>query len=305
MLSRLIGVMWVGIGILCASLATFWMVLEDRLLNALPKVVIPFLGLLASMISVPVWAPPPYGAQVTLLVGVFFIILGTRLTVGMAGTRIVAAFIHVVVGFCLLAFTFLFFTMPIPWPSPSMRYMVCGGVFMLAIGFLSSATALYQLLDDPAAHAWKPFEQCPKCGRKLNAFKQCIIHDVKILYPRLIDQKRQKVYPIPPAAKSVLIGRSQEAKVWFDETFEAEYTHISRDHAHIIYDQGRQEFFITALPGSTGVLVAEQQVRPDSPTLLPRDAIVKLGGVPFLFQVKEWYQTEVDKETKDVRYALD
>jgi hypothetical protein len=299
--------MWVGIGVICSSLAAFWMVLEDRLINVLPKTLIPLLGLLASMISVPVWAPPPYGAQVALLVGVFLIVLGTRLTVGMAGTRIVAAFIHVVVGLCLLAFMFMLFTSSIPWPSPNMRYLVCSGVLTLALGLFGSAAALNQKLNDPAASGWKPFDQCPKCGRKLSTAKTCPIHDVKILYPRLIDQAQtpQRVYPIPPASSPILIGRSEEAGVWFDEAVAKEYKQISRKHARVVYDKGRQEFFITALPESTGVLVAEQPVSPDSPTLLPRDAIVKLGGVPFLFQVKEWYQVEVDKKIEDVRYALD
>ncbi|NNJ12945.1 FHA domain-containing protein [Chloroflexales bacterium ZM16-3] len=305
MLSRSIGVLWVGIGVLCSSLAIFWFVLEDRLINAIPEGLLPVLSLLASMISVPVWAPPPYGAQVTLLVGVFFIVLGTRLTIGMAGTRIVAAFIHVVVGFCLLALTFLLFTLSLPWPSPNIHYVASGVVLALVLCLFGSAVALYQRLDDPAARSWKPFDQCPKCGRKLNAAKLCPIHDVKILYPRLIDQARQKVYPIPSASKPILIGRSQEAGVWFDEAVSPAYLHISREHAQIFYESSRQAFFITALRESTGVLVAEQPVGPDSPTLLPPDAIVKLGGVPFLFHVKELYQAEVDREAKDVRYALD
>lgn len=305
MLSRLIGIMWVGIGVLCGGLSISWMVLEERLLNTIPTEIISSMGLIASLISAPLLAPPTYGAQVAFLVGAFLIVLGLRLAFGIAGTRIVAAFIHVVVGLCLLVLTFLLFTMPIPWPSPNIHYAVCAVVLVLACALFGSAVPLYRWLDDLAARSWTPFEQCPKCGRKLSAPKQCPVHDLKNRYPRLVDQARQKVYPIPSATKPVLIGRSSEASVWFDETLAKEYVGISRDHAHITYDQGRQSFWITTLPGSTGVLVAGQQANPGTPTLLAPDATVKLGGVPFIFEIKEWYQTEVDGRAEDVRYALD
>ncbi len=303
MLIRITGLFWLLTGIIGAGMSTLWMLLGDRLFTAMPSTLV----MLASLVSSLLWGkavlPPPYGAQMMLLLGGVLIVLGIRLIIGVPGTRLVATLLHMTGAVILISVAYLVMTTPISL-DPRLRFGTVTSLGIATLSLLSTTPALYRQYLDRSAQNWKPGVQCPLCGRTIAAPGQCPTHDRPIPYPRLVDEVLQKVYPIPHSRPAV-VGRGSNADIWLDEAADERYRRISRQHIRIEYSPQQQEYRVTALPDTGGVSIAAQPLGVGQTRVLTPDSEIMLADVRFVFQIRSLLQIEVDERPEDVRYALD
>lgn len=280
-MQRLIGSFWALMGFLTFGLSIVWLILEQRVLAALPFDPRQFFG-----------NAPQYGDYLGSFIGFFLIMLGIRLVQDAPGTRIVAALVHTIVGLCCFLMAYLLYRAALPWPSQGLRYIVLGSIGVLAIAQLGIAWQFRQPRLNTDALQWKPFERCARCGRKLDDQGRCSVHDVPQVQARFVNEQISKAYAI--SLPESTLGTGEAVQVRFDLDEDPSYRHISQIHARLGYDAATDRFFIVDLDSTNGTFIAGQELLSRQPEPLPPGTTVKLGGAAFRFEVNKLTQDQLD-----------
>jgi hypothetical protein len=234
----------------------------------------------------------PFGNELTLLLGIFLIIMGTQIFARQPAWYLLSSYAHAIVGFILMALLYLLLVrvasyipelIPI---RPFWFYVVIGCIGALIIINFGLAYHQFQIGQDIHARRWKPFPQCEKCGRRLDENGLCPTHDIPQKQAWLVDNATGQKFRIPDKP-AVLIGRRGNEDVRLTPDIRPEYANISRAHAQIAYDPGSDSFFITDLGSSHGTEVEQEVLPPHQRQQLTEAATIAFGGVFFRFVVEE------------------
>jgi hypothetical protein len=299
-------IFWSIFGGICLGLGILWLIYAERVLSVfsfleplllVAGLLLPLLPpeLQAEVLATQELVPPPYGNELTIITGIFLLVLGTQMVARTPGTRIVAAYAHAVLGTFLAILLYLLLMNDIPWPSNAVRYLILGGLGLFLLVQVVLAWQLFQPAVENNAYNWQPFPQCRRCGRRLNEQQQCPVHDVAHKVLRLIHDDTNRPYAIPfHPEREVSIGKAGDEDVFLDPDENPAYAHISRGHVHIRYNHQEDKFYVIDQDSTNGTKVAEQQVNAFEETLLPSGATLKLAEVPFTFEVQETSQDVLD-----------
>lgn len=288
------------IGSVCVFLAGWWLFVGDQVITMLSETPVALLLLAATYIipqgilsvdditNLP--SLPDLGAELWLIVGVFVVLSSIRLISGAPGARLVAAYIHIIIGALVAIVLYLIIRAPIPWPAAGYEYSTWGVMVLLIMMHLGFALQLYQSGRDPQASRWSPFaplQPCERCGRKKDEAGLCPacdqIHKQAYFVYRGEQEREFTVPSTIYSGEAIVIGRGDNADVFLDGRLIAEFATISSNHAKLTYNKVDGNYYIEDT-STHGTRIGGNDIKGQGKVPLPVGLEVHFANVSLVFK---------------------
>jgi hypothetical protein len=292
------GAFWSIVGLACLALASVWQfmekdmvdfMLDTELILEIIRIVYPQSEQFLQQ-GAPIPYPPPMGLPLTLITGLFLIVLGTQIAANSPSWRLIGGYAHALLSVIILAFLYLFFVngfysdLPTDW-----FYIVLFSVGVLCLMQVVMAVQLLQPNRNAEALAWQPLgyaTQCDKCGRGLNEHGQCPYHDVRYKQAYLYHEDTGQWFAIPRPGPARL-GRGGDEEVKLIPTIHKTFETISRGHAEIAFDEQSNTFYLIDRDSKHGTWVETVKLKSRTPAELQDRVTIRFGEAAFIFQIQE------------------